>query len=1528
MVDTLLAAVGIVVKEPWADDISYEMLNYTLWKVQDGGDGCGYVALKDNIGVRPDSDQTVWRKAVEAGQSIYDLAVKYGHFDGTEEEFEAQYQAVLQAARDAASATNATNEQVMSAEALRVEAEQNRVSSETSRVSAEESRASAELTRENDEQARRNNESGRSVAEQSRATAEQNRVSAENSRVSAENNRANAEVDRRNTFEALEEDMETAIGQADAATAAASAINNQIVSAENSRVSAENGRVTAEGNRVTAEQERATAETSRATAENSRVTAEESRASAETSRATAETNRETRANTDHNTATSDHETAASDHTTAASDHTQAGTDHERAESDHSRAEEDHASIADKVSQEELAQAIEPLASKDGSYDTMSVGLAKNLEGRTNVTGSFFERTAGGDAEVANGLAQMTEVGGNSVKFNQLLRGVNSAPTVYGITRTRINDYCLKYSGTSTNSTNYTGANVSGLVANHFYYLAAKGTPDNCRISVAATIGVDSRILLTGITSTSYGVYIPNGVTIDSIVCFAVIDLTAIFGADAEIAAALGITTAEITTDAGVAAFEAWLAENVGLRAYYPYNPGSVLNVNMAGIETVGRNLLDQATGKARILGAYSDVYGNYYGITGTHGAITFTSDMGETSTITPDEDGKFLLEEPGELSVADAGADCCVFLWWDGTQTDYVEHKDEKTYLDVTHIYGKLNGTGDLIRVWPTGMPKVNGLKDTLRIEDGQVVARRVFGEIDMGTLEWNYSSGNNNFYKVIPGIKVQVNAGLLCSKYITVLNSEFSSSDKAIATNLSGGTVQVRDTAYSDEATFKTAMSGIPLYFELATPQVYTDLVYQGSEHFDDGAPVTLPLNYNVDNWGIERVLPLNTSEALATAKPELTCKYSIDAVETMNTHADEIEDLYDKNEELDAKKPNKTGDYPGMAVGSAKVLEGTDSKVEDFVFTAPQCADGIAKLNEVRGKSLVWNQLESVTATSARVSYDSEANTYTSTPYHNHDSNTAGSDNYSSGWTKISQKAIQGHRYYISMIFGRVSKRTDIDDFTPSPAVLIMCGGDYKRFNVSVGETISIDTILTAESNSDVYFTNNDCVCTTKNTKVFDLTLMFGAGNEPATVDEFEALYTLPYYAYNAGKIISNKTEAVEVTGRNLWDNDRYEVAEGKESYFVKEGANTVVVSTISYSEQYNRYDLTRFRNGGAVYIVANCETLSLEDSRALFTLRLFYTDGSYSYKQYRLTAVGNREKIELAQENGKVADYFTFAAWAYSGSARVSMCINLSDPSFNGQYEPYKKNTVELNIPTLTGKLNGEGESVVVFPEGMRGAGTAYDKAAGKRGEVVMAKYVFTGNEAIALSNWRPADGTYAAVFAASAIPGFKSTVNNTDLSNFILPGVDNKTYQEIYNGANGATLYNGAYSLVIRVPSSIATDNATLLAWLMGKELIYELAEPLVYELDEGVPETFQAYKGGTLRQLPENGSEPTTAPCVISVTYALDAVGILTGLPQNYISKESLQAMLTAMQSAGLFASYTMTYNATTGKYEFTFTANS
>ena len=56
-------------------------------------------------------------------------------------------------------------------------------------------------------------------------------------------------------------------------------------------------------------------------------------------------------------------------------------------------------------------------------------------------------------------------------------------------------------------------------------------------------------------------------------------------------------------------------------------------------------------------------------------------------------------------------------------------------------------------------------------------------------------------------------------------------------------------------------------------------------------------------------------------------------------------------------------------------------------------------------------------------------------------------------------------------------------------------------------------------------------------------DLTLMFGSGNEPSTVEEFEALFPEAYYPYNAGELISNNAEAVESVGFNLWD-EEYEV------------------------------------------------------------------------------------------------------------------------------------------------------------------------------------------------------------------------------------------------------------------------------------------------------------------------------------------------------------------------------------------------
>lgn len=52
-----------------------------------------------------------------------------------------------------------------------------------------------------------------------------------------------------------------------------------------------------------------------------------------------------------------------------------------------------------------------------------------------------------------------------------------------------------------------------------------------------------------------------------------------------------------------------------------------------------------------------------------------------------------------------------------------------------------------------------------------------------------------------------------------------------------------------------------------------------------------------------------------------------------------------------------------------------------------------------------------------------------------------------------------------------------------------------------------------------------------------LIDLTLLFGAGNEP-TAEQFGTMFPAESYPYNTGEIISGTTANVELEGKNLWD------------------------------------------------------------------------------------------------------------------------------------------------------------------------------------------------------------------------------------------------------------------------------------------------------------------------------------------------------------------------------------------------------
>ncbi|TLW88132.1 hypothetical protein FFK04_07595 [Ruminococcus sp. KGMB03662] len=110
-------------------------------------------------------------------------------------------------------------------------------------------------------------------------------------------------------------------------------------------------------------------------------------------------------------------------------------------------------------------------------------------------------------------------------------------------------------------------------------------------------------------------------------------------------------------------------------------------------------------------------------------------------------------------------------------------------------------------------------------------------GVVDLGTLTWIITSSQtvgDYFYAPATAIGFkklgafgQIVHNILCGKYITVARNATVFVDKTIV--LDGDStavsqIQIKDTAYTDAPAFKQAMSGVMLYYELATP-IVTDI-------------------------------------------------------------------------------------------------------------------------------------------------------------------------------------------------------------------------------------------------------------------------------------------------------------------------------------------------------------------------------------------------------------------------------------------------------------------------------------------------------------------------------------------------------------------------------------------------------------------------------------------------------------------------------------------------------------------------------
>jgi hypothetical protein len=126
------------------------------------------------------------------------------------------------------------------------------------------------------------------------------------------------------------------------------------------------------------------------------------------------------------------------------------------------------------------------------------------------------------------------------------------------------------------------------------------------------------------------------------------------------------------------------------------------------------------------------------------------------------------------------------------------------------------------------------GISDTcynyIDYEKKQFVKR--VGVVDMGTQYWSKSTNaeSNTYYTIIHGMQnartdAERKTGWLCEKYdASSVLSASNLDNKSAIRYTNNSTFYVRDDDYTDAASFKAAMAGVMLYYELAEP-IVTDL-------------------------------------------------------------------------------------------------------------------------------------------------------------------------------------------------------------------------------------------------------------------------------------------------------------------------------------------------------------------------------------------------------------------------------------------------------------------------------------------------------------------------------------------------------------------------------------------------------------------------------------------------------------------------------------------------------------------------------
>ena len=443
------------------------------------------------------------------------------------------------------------------------------------------------------------------------------------------------------------------------------------------------------------------------------------------------------------------------------------------------------------------------------------------------------------------------------------------------------------------------------------------------------------------------------------------------------------------------------------------------------------------------------------------------------------------------------------------------------------------------------------------------------------------------------------------------------------------------------------------------------------------------------------------------------------------------------------------------------------------------------------------------------------------------------------------------------ISMKFGFLNRSNSTPAITSGSSTVIY---NQTQHEISLGKATGISGFVVGTVFNDVKI----------KIQIFDLTQMFGSGNEPSTVEEFESMFPNGYYPYNEGELMSMSVNNVVEQGKNLFDCYGFSCiailnVNGERKL------NNSYGTTISTIEPTNKIVVTQSQAPESVIAHSNngwfCVGIKGMEQSKRYTFSFDFTttkmliqnpvlqilvNGRFPEDAINISELNVKKRVSFTLEYTKVDDR-QYIELRLSGMSGIFENFQLDEGSTATAYTPYYT-PISYTIPQAIQNLDGYGWS----------AGTARNYV-----DYENKRYVQCVNSVdLGTLNWTYGNlpfGWGDNQWFSASIQSIKVILTNTQLANVICKKyttrcayvTDGNDFFRVdksigqHQGAARVTVLDTAY-----------TDATTFKQAMSGVMLYYELEKPIVTDISSLIPDDFlrnvEVEAGGSITFKNSNG----------------------------------------------------------------------